>query len=106
MKTPATTSSHHTSEAIREIITPEFLTLLRERGVREASVFGSVAHGTARPDSDLDLLVTLDPSVTLFQQMDLAEELSLLCGRRVDLITKIHPAFEPYILPSLVPLPL
>jgi uncharacterized protein len=92
--------------ALREIVTDEFLALLRARGVREASAFGSVVHGTARPDSDFDLLVTLDPSVTLFQQIDLAEELSRLCGRRVDLMTGIHPAFEPYITPTLVPLPL
>lgn len=91
---------------LREIVTPEFLALLRERGVLKADAFGSVVHGTARPDSDLDLLVTLDPSVTLFQQIDLAEELSRLCGRRVDLMTGIHPAFEPYITPTLVPLSL
>ena len=91
--------------ALREIVTEEFLALLREGGVLEASAFGSVVHGTARPDSDLDLLVTLDPSVTLFQQIDLAERLSRLCGRRVDLMTGIHPAFEPYITPTLVPLP-
>lgn len=91
---------------LREIVTPEFLALLRERGVLKASAFGSVVHGTARPDSDVDLLVTLDPSVTLFQQIDLAEELSRLCGRRVDLMTGIHPVFAPYITPTLVPLPL
>ncbi len=94
------------SPMLREIVTPEFLALLRERGVVKASAFGSVVHGTARPDSDFDLLVTLDPSVTLFQQIDLADELSRLCGRRVDLLTGIHPAFEPYIIPTLVPLPL
>lgn len=91
---------------LREILTDEFLGLLRARGVREASAFGSVVHGTAGPDSDLDLLVTLDPSVTLFQQIDLAEQLSRLCGRRVDLMTGVHPAFEPYITPTLVALPL
>ncbi len=99
-------SLQNMNPALREIVTPEFLALLRTRGVREASVFGSVVHGTARPDSDLDLLVTLDPSVTLFQQLDLAEELSRLCGRPVDLVTKVHPAFEPYITPTLVALPL
>lgn len=90
---------------LREIVTPEFLALLRERGVLKASAFGSVVHGTARSDSDLDLLVTLEPSVTLFQQIDLMEELSRLCGRRVDMMTGIHPAFEPYITPTLAPLP-
>jgi predicted nucleotidyltransferase len=98
-----------TSTAVRirpDIITDDFLAALRSRGVVKAYLFGSVARGEERPDSDLDLLVTLDPSVTLFQQIDLADELSRLCGRRVDLLTGIHPAFEPYITPTLVPLPL
>lgn len=103
---PAAASTQTMPPMLREIITPEFLALMRERGVLKASAFGSVVHGTARPDSDLDLLVTLDPSVTLFQQVDLMEELSRLCGRRVDMLTGIHPAFEPYITPTLVPLPL
>ncbi len=34
---------------------------LRQRGVRHASVFGSVARGEARKDSDVDVLVDLDP---------------------------------------------
>ncbi|MGU3540809.1 nucleotidyltransferase family protein [Methylobacterium sp. A54F] len=33
---------------------------LRRRGVRHAGIFGSVARGEARPDSDLDLLVEID----------------------------------------------
>jgi predicted nucleotidyltransferase len=62
--------------------------------------------GAARPDSDIDLLVTFGNPVTLFAQIDLAEELTRLTGRRIDLMTAIHPAFEPYIRPTLVPLPL
>lgn len=89
-----------------DIITDRFLATLREHGVVRAYLFGSVSRGEERPDSDLDLLVTLDPSVTLFQQIDLAEKLSQLCGRRVDLLTDIHPAFAPYIKPTLVSLPL
>ncbi|MGC9969252.1 MAG: nucleotidyltransferase domain-containing protein [Bryobacteraceae bacterium] len=34
---------------------------LRRRGVRHASVFGSVARGEARDASDVDVLVDLDP---------------------------------------------
>ncbi|MDQ3655172.1 MAG: nucleotidyltransferase domain-containing protein [Chloroflexota bacterium] len=80
--------------------------MLRAYGVTRAFLFGSVAAGTARPDSDLDLLVTFDRSRSLFKQMDLAEDLSRLCGRKVDLMTRIDPAFAPFILPTLVTLPL
>ncbi len=83
-----------------------FLSVLRAHGVIRASVFGSVAEGTARPDSDIDLLVTFDRPVTLFEQLRLAHELGNVAGRDVDLMTEIHPAFAPYILPTLRPLPL
>jgi hypothetical protein len=38
--------------------------------------------------------------------LDLMVKLSRLTGREVDLLTDIHPVFEPYILPTLVPIPL
>jgi len=35
---------------------------LRERGLRSLAVFGSVVRGTARPDSDVDLLIDVGPA--------------------------------------------
>ena len=80
--------------------------MLRAYGVIEAQLFGSTARGTDRPDSDIDLLVTFAKPTKLFTQIDLADELTALTGRRVDLMTELHPAFAPYIEPNLVPLPL
>lgn len=88
------------------MISTEFLAILRQFGVIEAKLFGSVARGDERPDSDIDLLVTFDHQVSLFRQMDLTAELSRLSGRKIDLMTNIDPAFAPYIVPTLVPLPL
>ena len=34
---------------------------LRARGIRRAAVFGSVARGEERPDSDIDILVEFEP---------------------------------------------
>jgi predicted nucleotidyltransferase len=34
---------------------------LRARGVRHAALFGSVARGEGRPDSDVDILIELEP---------------------------------------------
>ena len=88
------------------MISAEFLTILRQFGVIEAKLFGSLARGDERSDSDIDLLVTVDHQVSLFRRMDLAAELSRLSGRKVDLLTKLDPAFAPYIIPTLVPLPI
>ncbi len=92
--------------SIPEAITDEFLATLRRAGVIEAKVFGSTTSGESRPDSDIDLLVSFDRPVTLFQRIDLAAELSRIAGRHVDLMTSIRPEFEPYITPTLVNLPL
>lgn len=91
---------------LSEVITDEFLETLRSAGVTEAKVFGSTTSGESRPDSDIDLLVSFDRPVTLFQRIDLAAELSRIAGRHVDLMTSIRPEFEPYITPTLVNLPL
>ena len=77
---------------------------LRRRGVVRASIFGSVARGEARPESDLDLLVEFEPGRTLLDlsglRLDLEEEL----GRRVDVVTRngLHPKLKASILRELV----
>lgn len=64
--------------------------LCRRRGLRRLSLFGSVLKGTARPDSDVDLLVEFAPDAVpgLLGLAAIERELSqLLGGRRVDLRT-------------------
>jgi len=68
-------------------------------------LFGSHARGDAKVDSDIDLLVSFGRPVSLFQQMNVAEALTRVCGRQVDLVTRLDPAFAPYIPPTLIPLP-
>lgn len=59
----------------------------RRRGARDVRVFGSVARGDEGPDSDVDLLVTLEPGRTLLDLARLELELEELLGRPVDVVT-------------------
>jgi len=61
---------------------------LRRRHVATLSVFGSVARGEARPDSDVDLLVEFDTPVSLFAIFRLQRYLEEILGRPVQLIER------------------
>jgi hypothetical protein len=58
--------------------------------VRELSVFGSVARGEMRSDSDIDLLVEFlpDANVGLIEHAGLMLDLERLLGKKVDLVSK------------------
>jgi predicted nucleotidyltransferase len=58
--------------------------------VRELSLFGSVARGEMRPDSDIDMLVEFlpDSGVDLVDYAGLMLDLAQLLGRKVDLVSK------------------
>ena len=62
--------------------------LLRQYGATNPRLFGSVARGDAREDSDLDLLVDLSPGAgnELLRVAGLAEELTEALGVRVDVV--------------------
>lgn len=64
--------------------------LCRKRGIRRLSLFGSALKGSARPDSDVDLLVEFEPAAKpgLLAMAAIEIELSpLVGGRKVDLRT-------------------
>jgi hypothetical protein len=64
-------------------------------GATEVRLIGSVARGEARPDSDVDLLVTWSPVSSLFDQAALMLDLENLLGRKVDI------ASDGWVKPSL-----
>jgi uncharacterized protein len=60
---------------------------LRARGLRRLALFGSTARGDVGPESDVDLLIEVDPErrFGLFAFLDLKDDLARLLGRPVDL---------------------
>jgi predicted nucleotidyltransferase len=56
-------------------------------GVTNLRVFGSVARGEDRPDSDVDLLVDLPPDIGLFGLGQVRAELEAILGTKIDLVS-------------------
>ena len=81
---------------------PSLAAVCRRYGVKELSLFGSAARGEMRPESDIDLMVEFEPGlrIGLFKFESLVEELELLAGRRVDLVTK--RGLKPWIRPTVL----
>jgi uncharacterized protein len=73
---------------------------LRARGIRHAAVFGSVARGDNRPDSDLDILIDIEPGapLTVFAYVGLKEYVAGLFEGPVDVVSR--DALKPHIDPA------
>lgn len=76
---------------IKESILP----VLVRNHVKRAGVFGSLARGEARADSDIDLLVELADDASLFDFVGLKFQLEDVVGRPVDLVE--YDAIKPLI---------
>ena len=63
---------------------------LERMGVVHAVIFGSVARGEERPDSDIDIIIEVDPSVvrSIFGYGGIQQALEEWIGRPVDLAGK------------------
>lgn len=70
--------------------------ICRRYHVAKLELFGSHARGEARPDSDIDLLVTFEDGYTPGWELGgLLIDLTDLFGRKVDLITRWTLEHEP-----------
>ena len=79
----------------------------RQFGARRVRVFGSVARGEERPDSDIDFLVDFPVGYDLFaQRLPLAARLEEITGRRVDLIPEheLNRHVQGYVLAEAIEL--
>ena len=70
---------------------------LRSRGISHVALFGSVARGVNRPDSDIDILVEFDPDarVTIFDYVGVKAFIAGLFDEPVDVIDR--DALKPHL---------
>lgn len=66
----------------------DILKIAAKHGARNIRIFGSVARGEARLDSDVDFLVEMEPGRTLFDMGGLLMDLRDLLGLGVDVVTE------------------
>ena len=77
--------------------------ILERYGVAYAGVFGSVARGEDRPESDVDILVRLGRPMGMVEYMKLIQSLEEILQKRVDLVTEqsLSKHVRPYVKPDL-----
>jgi predicted nucleotidyltransferase len=71
---------------------------LRQRGVRHAALFGSVARGEADDKSDIDIAVRLDPAqkrIGIYEFVGIQQFIASLFAGRVDVIDRDW--LKPYV---------
>ncbi len=73
---------------------------LRDRGVMHAALFGSVARGDNRSNSDIDIMIEIDPDarMTVFEYVDLKDYIAALFDEPVDVVNR--EGLKPYVRPA------
>jgi len=74
---------------------------LRGRGVKHAALFGSVARGDNGADSDIDIMIEIDPNarITVFDYVDIKEYIAKLFDERVDVVNR--EGLKAYVRPAV-----
>ena len=84
----------------------EVLRIAGKHGARNVRVFGSVARGEARPNSDVDFLVEMETGQSLFDIARMVVDLEDLLHCEVDIVEQrsLHWSIRDRILEEAVPL--
>ena len=84
----------------------EILRIAARHGATNVRVFGSVARGTAGPESDLDLLIDVGPKTSSWFPGGLMADLEDLLGCRVDVVAEdeLHWVIRDRVLAEARPL--
>jgi predicted nucleotidyltransferase len=84
----------------------DIVRIAARHGATQVRLIGSVARGEARPDSDIDLLVTWAEGTSLLDHAGLVLELESLLGRKVDIASDgwVKPSIREPVYRDAIPL--
>lgn len=96
-------------QALEELLASrrdEILRIAAKYGASNVRVFGSVARGEAGPESDIDLLVELDPRRSLLDHVALLQDLEDMLSRKVDVVNEkaLHYCVRDKVLREATPI--
>lgn len=85
-------------------IKEKLIPILEQNDVKKSLLFGSVARGEERENSDIDIIVEFNKDKSLFDLVRMERQIKKALGRKVDLLTpkSIHPLLLDYIMKDQV----
>ena len=98
--------THPVPQLPKGLVPASIRDIVRRHGASDVRLFGSRAHGTAAPDSDLDILVRLERGRDLLDLVTLNQELEEKTGLQVDVLTErtLSPYMRDHVMREAVPL--
>ncbi len=84
----------------------EILAIAARHGAHNVRVFGSVARGEAKPESDVDILVEMESGTSLMDHVTLMQDLEDLLERKVDVVSDraLHWYIRDQVIAEATPL--
>lgn len=91
-------------DEVLKLLTEHKPELVRRFGITDLALFGSTVRDEARPDSDIDVLVSFDGPATSKRYFGVQFYLEDLLGKPIDLVTDkaLRSQLRPYIEASAI----
>ena len=84
----------------------DLIKALKEMPINRASLFGSFARGDDSPGSDIDILIDIQPGLSVFDVLRMEKVLKDKFSRKIDLVefSALKPSIKDKVLSQAIPL--